>query len=88
MAHLSTTVLLPESFDFDRADYTVHVKHLGRWVRASTATTLSRAEELADTAHRRSNLPVEVRDALGVVVLALEPPHAASHSKRAHVEYV
>jgi hypothetical protein len=78
MAHLLTTVLLPEDLDFDSADYTVHVKHLGRWVRASTATTLSRAEDMADTAHRRSNLPVEVRDALGVVVLAYEPPcHSA-----------
>ena len=74
MTHQLKTLVLPRGFDLDRDEYTVHVKHLGNWVRASTPKPLCEAEVMADTAHRRSNLPVEVRDALGVVVLAYEPP--------------
>lgn len=88
MSRPSKTLVLPENFDFDHLEYTVHVRHHGRWVQACSAKTLSDAEAMADTAHRRSNLPVEVRDAHGLVVLAFEPPRSAVRREGAQIEYV
>lgn len=88
MSPLSKTLILPEDFDFDQVAYTVHVQHLGRWVQASSAKSLSDAEAMADAAHRRSNLPVEVRDAHGAILLAFEPPRRSMPQDVSTVECV
>jgi hypothetical protein len=88
MSRPSKTIILPENFDFEHVEYTVHVRHHGRWVQASSAKTLSEAESMADAAHRRSDLPVEIRDAQGLVVLAFEPPSHVVPRECAGVEFV
>lgn len=57
--------------------YSIHVRHLGRWIRATQMDSLREAQIVAETAHRRSGLPIEVRNGSGAVSLAFEPFRAA-----------
>jgi len=63
--------------NFVATRYSIHVRHLGRWMRATEMDSLREAEIVAEVAHRRSGLPIEVRSETGAVCLAFEPPHSA-----------
>lgn len=69
-----TTVIAPE--DLLTAHYSIHVRHLGRWLRATQLDSLREAEIVAEEAHRRSGLPIEVRSEFGAVCLAFEPAYS------------
>ncbi len=59
--------------ELDTTCYSIHVRHLGRWMRATELDSLREAGIVAEVAHRRSGLPIEVRNDAGAVCLAFEP---------------
>ncbi len=67
-----STVVLP--LPSLQTDYGVYLRHHGRWIRAASTHVLHHAETMAEESHRRSNLPIEIRDADGNVVTAFDPP--------------
>ncbi len=67
----ATVLIAPEDLV---TDYTIHVRHKGRWINVRCVNDLQAAEMLAEKAHRRSGLATEVRDSDGGVVMAFEPP--------------
>ena len=69
---LSHTVLV-DDLGTDAKQYTVHVKYNDRWMCATHLESLRDAELVAEAAHRRSGLPIEVRTADRELVMAFEP---------------
>lgn len=69
-----TTLITPD--DLVGTRYSIHVRHLGSWMRATEMDSLREAEIVAEVAHRRSGLPIEVRSETGAVCLAFEPAHS------------
>jgi hypothetical protein len=73
-----TTVTSPINLHASR--YSIHVRHHGRWMRATELDSLREAELVAKMAHRRSGLPIEVRSQTGTVCLAIDPTSSVSVS--------
>ena len=69
---LTSTVLI-EDLEAEATQYTVHVKYQERWMCATFMDSLRDAELVAEAAHRRSGLPVEVRRQDHTLVCAFEP---------------
>lgn len=69
---LSSTVLV-DDLATESTQYTVHVKYNDRWVCATQLDTLRDAELVAEAAHRRSGLPIEVRSMDRTLLMAFEP---------------
>lgn len=58
--------------------YCVYVEHRGRWIQGGAFSCLDKASQVANDAHKRSGLPVEVRDNSGDVSLQLRPEFSES----------
>ena len=70
---LSSTVLI-DDIEPQTDQYAVHVKYNDRWMCATYLDSLRDAEVVAETAHRRSGLPIEVRTMDRTLIMAFEPP--------------
>lgn len=69
---LSSTVVVHD-LESTPTQYAVHVKYQDRWMCATYLDSLRDAELVAEAAHRRSGLPIEVRDMDRTLVMAFEP---------------
>lgn len=73
---LAATVVI-EDLPTPTTQYAVHVKYNGRWICATWLDSMREAEVVAEAAHRRSGLPIEVRTLDRELVIAFEPANDA-----------
>ena len=69
---LSSTVLIND-LESQADQFAIHVKYNDHWMCATYLDSLRDAEVVAEAAHRRSGLPVEVRTMDRTLVMAFEP---------------